>query len=1363
MRLIFIYFTLIVILFGAGFNVRSQTVYEWYQDGIVVFQLKTSVKKMIPAGQDKQVDFRNIAFLEKEVADFGIYEVIQMHPNDRDENLRRTYQIKFMSIERVDDLIRRLGANTDLEYAEKKELHKHFLTPNDLGPNASNTAGTSPTNNQWALHRIQAQLAWDLSTGSANIRVAVTDDAIRTAHQDLQNKLLPGYDAPTGGTDPNPCGSNNGNHGTHVSGTVGAETNNGIGVASIGYNVSIIPVKIGNCNGALTHGYEGINWAANNGADVINMSWGGGGSSTYGNNVCNAAANAGVVLVAAAGNDGTNQQFYPAAYTSVIAVASTTPTDAKSSFSQYGTWISISAPGSNIRSSYATSNTAYSSISGTSMASPHVAGLVGLMKSYMPTASRTQLINCLLSSADDISAANPSYNGQLGSGRINAYQALLCMAQYNVALDAGITNIVQPSATVCASSFTPVITLRNFGSNTLTSVSINYSWGGNNASFNWTGSLTSGQTTNVTLPVQIATTGNYTFTASTTNPNGGADQNATNDQSTRNFSVDPNGQTVNLTLITDCYGDEINWQITDALSNVVASGGPYTVVAGGTTNNYSFCLPVGCYTFNITDTYGDGMHGAQWQNCSVNGNYFMTDQGGNTLFQMTAPNADYGTGTSHNFCVADPSNLNDAGIAQIISPQAIACSTSIAPQVELLNYGINTLNSVTITYSVGGAPQVFNWTGSLTSGQSASVTLPFINVANGPITITASTSNPNGQADDDATNDQSTSQILVYGGNGLPLPFTETFESNPFSNNTWTVVNPDNEVTWEVSTIVGTTPGNTAAKMDFFNYAQPGRRDGMISPKLNLSGYSSVNMTFEHAYRRYIVQGATQPAPTDSLLIYVSTDCGASWQKVFEAGENGTGTFATIASSNQPFTPTQTSDWCMGTVGANCFSVNLSAFIGQQVLIKFEGYNAGTLGNNLYVDNINITGVAVSQPPIADFTANSTSVCAGQTINFTDLSSNSPTSWSWSFPGGTPNTSTLQNPSVTYNTPGTYNVSLTATNSIGSDTEIKTDYVIVVTSPNAVATASTPVCAGANINLNAQTVSGATYSWSGPGSFSSSQQNPVRPNATLAMAGTYTLTVTTSGCSSTSTVNVVVNAAPNATASSNSPICDGGFIELNAGTVSGATYSWSGPDGYSATGQNAVVTGATSTNAGTYTVTVTQSGCSAQANVNVAVNTVPVPTISQLGGSLQATPSTGYTYQWFVDGVPIAGANSATYTPVANGNYTVTITDANSCSETSNGFLFTSSNVANQTWQDDVEVFPNPSNGQFTLKINASENEDAMLLVYNALGELVLSKRLNLAIGHNLHELNLQHQASGVYLLRISTSVQEQTIRVVKW
>jgi PKD repeat protein len=1087
------FISLATIAFFFSLTIHSQTVHQWYQDGKVVFQLKTSGEIQIPS-KNKVVDFEKFGFISNLKEEYGIFNVSQLHPNDPDELLRLTYEIEFEQIEKVDELANILGKLSFIEYAEKKELHVSFLTPNDLGANTTTGTGI------WHLYKMNAQQAWDLSTGSSTVKVAITDDAIRTTHVDLTNKIVATYDAPTGGTNANPCGTNNGNHGTHVSGTVGAQTNNSTGVASIGYNISIMAVKIGNCSGSLTHGYEGINWAANNDADVINMSWGGGGFSNYGQNVCNAAVNAGSIVVAAAGNDGTNQQFYPAAYASVIAVASTTTNDAKSSFSQYGSWVDIAAPGSAIYSTYATSNTGYSRIQGTSMASPNVAGLLGLMKSYAPNVSNQDLINCLYSSAVNIDNVNANYIGQLGAGRIDAYQALLCLQQYSLADDAGITAITSPSSTLCSNNFTPSVTLKNFGQNTLTTAVINFQWNGTPYTYNWTGNLGSGQTTQVNLPVQSGGSGSFTFIAFTSLPNGVVDQNNANNQSSLPFTIDLNGQTVNLTIVTDCYGDEVTWNIQNAANVIVASGGPYANAASGNTNSTSLCLPVGCYTFNIIDSYGDGMYGSQWPNCAVNGNYYMTGPSG-TLFQMTALNADYGSSTSHNFCISDPNIQNDAGIHDIISPQGIQCNSSVTPVVELINYGSNTLTSALITYNVGGASQVFNWTGNLSSGGTVSVTLPSISVSNGISVLTVSTSLPNGVSDVNPQNDQSTGSFMVH-LSSLNLPFVETFENNPLTSGGWVVDNPDNEITWEIATITGTSPGNKAAKLNFFQYVQPSRRDGLISPKLNFSGYSSITMTLEHAYRRF------DQSTTDSIVIYISTNCGQTYQRVFARGENGTGTFATATTSSQPFTPSITNDWCMGPVGSDCYSINLSSFAGQQVLVKIEGYNSGTLGNNLFVDNINIQGVPIVGLPTASFNSSTSSICAGQTVAFSDQSTSNITAWNWSFPGGTPSSSNQANPTVTYPNAGSYSVTLQVTNASGTNTTTSSNYVVVNALP------AVPTITQSGNALTAQAVGSLSYQWflNGtpiPGSNSASIQ--------ITQSGSYSVAVTfANGCSNNS-------------------------------------------------------------------------------------------------------------------------------------------------------------------------------------------------------------------------------------------------------
>ncbi len=1022
----------------------GQTLNYDYQDGIVVFQLKEKAKIINTVSpKSRVVDFRTEPVF-REISKYEILEVLRLHPDIKDEKLKRTYQIQLRNMYEVYDVIRILTLHPSVEYAEMKELHRTFLTPNDLGPNATNTAGTSPTNNQWSLHKIQAQQAWDIGTGNSNVIVAVTDDAFKIDHVDLINKLVNPYDAVTQSNNPSPCGSNNGNHGTHVAGTVGAQTNNGTGVASIGFNVSIMPIKIGNCNNQLTHGYEGITYAANNGAHVVNMSWGGGGFSNYGQNVCNFAWNQGTILVAAAGNNNASTVFYPAGYNNVIAVASTTPTDARSSFSQYGTWINIAAPGSNIRSTYATST--YSSISGTSMASPHVAGLMGLMRSVAPNATNTQLINCLYSGAENINAQNPNFIGQLGAGRINAFNSMVCAAQYAAQFDASISAIVHPSSTLCSGTFEPVVTLSNLGSNTLTSATINYNFGGSNQVINWTGNLATGASTNVTLPTVTLSDGTYTFTASSSQPNGNADQNPNNNQSQQVFSVDNNGQFVTLNITTDCWGSETTWQVVnDANGQVVASGGPYENGQPSSVQQHTFCLPTGCYTFTIFDSYGDGMYGSQYQSCSVNGNYFMNYENGAQIFSMTAANANFGSSTSHPFCIIPQSNFDDAGISLIVSPDLFSCGTTIEPVVRLRNYGLNTLTSATISYALnGGTPQTFNWTGSIPSGQVQDVTLPEINGVVGIASLSASTGSPNGQTDNNPANDTS-SKSFAMNDVQATLPFIETFETDVLASGKWKRANPDNDITWQRVSVGGITPGTNAMKMDLFNYVQAGQRDGLISPPVSLIGYSSAEMTFHHAYRRF------NQTATDSLIIYVSTNCGGSWTRVFQIAENGNGTFATQTTSATAFTPAQAADWCFQpistqTPGASCYTVNLSQFAGQNIVVMFESFNAGTLGNNLFIDNINIDGVPAEGMPTAGFSALESQICQGQTVQFTDNSTGDVIAWAWSFQGGNPSTSTAQNPLITYNSFGTFNVSLTVTNANGTNTTTQSNFVVV--SPN---------------------------------------------------------------------------------------------------------------------------------------------------------------------------------------------------------------------------------------------------------------------------------------------------------------------------
>ncbi|MFO0802023.1 MAG: S8 family serine peptidase [Gemmataceae bacterium] len=298
-------------------------------------------------------------------------------------------------------------------------------TPND--PSYSSLYG---------MAQISAPAAWDNSTGSGNFVVAVIDSGVDYNHPDLAANMWHNpNETPNDGIDndgngivddyygANFVGANTGNpmddngHGTHVAGTIGAVGNNGTGVAGVNWNVKIMALKFlsASGSGSTSDAIEALNYAVAHGAKVSNNSWGGGGYSTALFNAIQAAQNAGHIFVAAAGNSNVNidtTPSYPASYNlgNVVAVASTTSTDARSSFSNYGpNTVDIAAPGSSILST--TPNNTYSVYSGTSMATPHVTGAIALYWDANPTASAADVIAKLKSSADVVTGLSGYVEG----------------------------------------------------------------------------------------------------------------------------------------------------------------------------------------------------------------------------------------------------------------------------------------------------------------------------------------------------------------------------------------------------------------------------------------------------------------------------------------------------------------------------------------------------------------------------------------------------------------------------------------------------------------------------------------------------------------------------------------------------------------------------------------------------------------------------------------------------------------------------------------------------------------------------------------------------------------------------------------
>jgi len=281
---------------------------------------------------------------------------------------------------------------------------------------------------QWGLLKVQAPSAWDVTTGSASVAVAILDTGVDLSHPDLQGKIVSSVNFSSSATASDMYG-----HGTHVAGIAAAATNNGVGIAGLGYNTTVMNVKVLGDDGTGSYAAvaNGITWAADHGAQVINMSLGGSTPSATLESAVNYAWGKSVVVVAAAGNDSSTTLSYPAAYSNAIAVAATNADDTLASFSNRGDWVDISAPGVSIYSTVPTgscplcASSGYRYASGTSMASPFVAGLAALVITRVSDVNGSGAVNdevrrCLESSADALTATGA------GSGRINALNAVRC-------------------------------------------------------------------------------------------------------------------------------------------------------------------------------------------------------------------------------------------------------------------------------------------------------------------------------------------------------------------------------------------------------------------------------------------------------------------------------------------------------------------------------------------------------------------------------------------------------------------------------------------------------------------------------------------------------------------------------------------------------------------------------------------------------------------------------------------------------------------------------------------------------------------------------------------------------------------------
>jgi serine protease len=423
-------------------NVIKRGPGQLYQVGTINIKFKNSVSGFTKTSTGMQ----NV---DRILSEYGVKSVWQMYPLKTnvskrmigDEELAKVFQVKYSTAADPWDAANKvLNSNKDLlDWAEPSFVYEADYVPND-----------PVIATQWHIQKINSYQAWDICKGDTNVIVGIVDSGTDLDHPDLQANFKIRWSDPVNGIDDDANGyvddwkgwdfygndnsvqiQPSGNtHGSHVSGCVSQVTDNGVHGAGIGFKTKIMVTKHTDDTNPESYLYNtdnGIVYCYQNGAKVINCSFG---SASYSSNsqlVCNNAWANGTVICASAGNGdpsgvGQNWARYPASYDNVVNVAATGSTDIKTTFSNYHSTVDVSAPGSGILSTMYPHT--YEYLDGTSMASPITAGTVALIRAKYPTWTPQQVVERLKIAVDSIYDLNPTYIGLLGTGRINAFKCL---------------------------------------------------------------------------------------------------------------------------------------------------------------------------------------------------------------------------------------------------------------------------------------------------------------------------------------------------------------------------------------------------------------------------------------------------------------------------------------------------------------------------------------------------------------------------------------------------------------------------------------------------------------------------------------------------------------------------------------------------------------------------------------------------------------------------------------------------------------------------------------------------------------------------------------------------------------------------
>jgi len=414
-------------------------------------------------------------------------------------------------------------------------------------------------------------------------------------------------------------------------------------------------------------------------------------------------------------------------------------------------------------------------------------------------------------------------------------------------------------------------------------------------------------------------------------------------------------------------------------------------------------------------------------------------------------------------------------------------------------------------------------------------------------------------------------------------PFILDFEQEDLEQKGCFVHNPNQDTTWKQRFVTGGF-GKSEGAIVFENFHQKliGSQDWLILPMVNLSSSIATRLSFDLAYAQF------SNKYKDSLGIFISTGCGDIFQSVYMKGGKD---LASTTDFKRAFVPFQ-NEWKTEVI-------DLSEFDGAEN-IQIAFVNISGYGNNIFLDNIKISAMPKPKPDVS-FQASTTEICAGEEVRFTDISSQDPFKWKWSFPGGFPSSDSTRSPSISYPEPGVYNVTLSATNISGSNTITQNKLITVKPGPEMkLLTSASETCVGSNIKLAA--VGAESYEW-----FPEETLNQTTGSAVVATpmeTTTYMVVGTaTNGCQNLEAITINVDEERLPEITPQNPIaCAGQTIEIEA--TGAKLYQWEIDDLTTVSNNVLRVTPEKST---VYTLhSVSNSGCSFEQKVMVTVSALPV-------------------------------------------------------------------------------------------------------------------------------------------------------------